>query len=91
MLLNDEAMEYFSKGLYNVDFEPPISRYAALALAALEKRKAMPVHHKRTFWRYCHYCPSCTSYLEKEGLKYCPDCGQKLDWSNYESGLKYVR
>ena len=26
-----------------------------------------------------------------ENLKYCDHCGQRLDWSNYELGLKYVR
>jgi hypothetical protein len=61
------------------------------AINALHKRKAQLVDHKRTFWRYTHYCPSCSTQLFREGVRYCDSCGQALDWSNYELGLKYVR
>lgn len=35
-----------------------------------------------TRWNW--WCPSC--YLEKMSteLRYCPDCGQALDWSDEE-------
>lgn len=62
-----------------------------IAIEALRKRVARLVNHERTFWRYSHYCPSCSELLHSVGLRYCNNCGQKLDWSNYEVGLKYVR
>ena len=27
-------------------------------------------------------CPSCFYHTDYTELKYCPDCGQALDWSN---------
>ena len=85
MSLLDDALEHFSHGLHNQEFEHPISKYVALALAALEKRKAAMVVHERTFWTYRHRCPSCRILLEKEGIAYCSHCGQHLDWSAYEA------
>ena len=30
-------------------------------------------------------CPRCKSFhSESEGYQYCSECGQKLDWSDYE-------
>ena len=32
-----------------------------------------------------HYCPICGFYsVEKDYANYCPNCGQKLDWSDSE-------
>ena len=61
------------------------------AIYALQKREPMLVNHERTFWTYKHFCPSCSELLRIEAVSYCERCGQKLDWSNYEEGLKYVR
>ena len=34
-------------------------------------------------------CPRCKSFhSESEGYQYCSECGQKIDWSDYE---KYLR
>ena len=31
-----------------------------------------------------HYCPICGFYsVEKDYANYCPNCGQKLDWSDW--------
>jgi hypothetical protein len=87
----DEAIAHFKYGISHDIFKPPVVDYASMAILALEKSKPKLVIHERSFWHYSHYCPSCNSYLEKEGLKYCPDCAQALDWSTYEMGLKYVR
>ena len=59
-----------------------------IAIEALCKRMPMLVNHEKTFWRYYHYCPSCSDLLPREGVKYCDSCGQKLDWSNYWEALK---
>jgi hypothetical protein len=88
MILIDEAIDHFKYGISHDIFKPPITRYANLAVIALEKMKPVLVSHKKTFWKYYHYCPSCSSQLEKEGLNFCPNCGQKLCWDNYWEGLK---
>ena len=88
MTLIDEAIDHFKHGISHDIFKPPVTRYANLAVVALEKMKPRLVNHDKTFWKYYHYCPTCASQLEKEGLSYCPDCGQKLCWDNYWKGLK---
>jgi predicted amidophosphoribosyltransferase len=62
--------------------------FNARAIWALEKQVAKPVYHERTFWRHINYCPACQEQLRAEALKYCDNCGQKLDWSNYWEALK---
>jgi hypothetical protein len=85
------AIDYFQQKIWRDDILLEEAHFTNQAIMALQKQEPTLVNHERTFWHYSHYCPSCASYLEKEGLKYCPDCGQALDWSNYELGLKYVR
>ena len=31
---------------------------------------------------YIYNCPNCKGYNVMERSSYCPDCGQKLDWSD---------
>ena len=87
----DEVISHFKYGVSHDIFKSPVTEYANLAIDALEKRKPRLVHNERNFWTYKHYCPACQEQLHIEGLKYCNSCGQKLDWSTYELGLKYVR
>jgi hypothetical protein len=87
----DKAIAHFKYGVSHDIFKSPVVQYSELAIAALEKTKPMLVNHERTFWTYRHYCPNCQDQLRIEALKYCENCGQRLDWSNYELGLKYVR
>ena len=89
--MSDRAVLYFYERVADPKATAEDLHYYNKAILALDKQVPKLVIHNRTFWHYSHYCPSCDSYLEKEGLKYCPDCGQKLDWSTYELGLKYVR
>ena len=65
--------------------------FNSMAIRALQKTQPMLVNHERTFWRYTHFCPTCSEQLKIEDLRYCDHCGQRLDWSNYDLGLKYVR
>lgn len=89
--MSERAVIYFQEQSSKYGTTKETWHYNQKAIQALRKQTPMLVNHERTFWRYTHYCPSCTILLEREGLKYCPDCGQRLDWSNYEAGLKYFR
>ena len=83
-----EAIAHYSYGIAHDIFKPPVTVYANLAIAALEKMDAKLVKHNKTFWSYKHFCPKCSTILLRENIKYCDNCGQKLDWSNYWEALK---
>ena len=87
----DEAISHFKYGVSHDIFKSPVTEYANLAIDALEKRKPRLVHHERTFWTYKHYCPACAEQLQTEFTKFCINCGQSLNWRDYELGLRYVR
>lgn len=91
MNLIREAISHFKYGIDHDIYKQPVTNYANTAVEALEKCLPMLVKHKRTFWYYAHFCPACGIGFDKEGLNYCHSCGQALDWSDYEKGLKYVR
>lgn len=59
-----------------------------LAEMALKKTQPMLVQHEKTFWTYKHYCPVCSELIDKENLRFCDKCGQRLDWSNYWEAIK---
>jgi hypothetical protein len=88
MELIKEAISHFKYGVTHDIFKPPVTKYANLAIVALEKQDAALVNHDKGFWRYRHFCPSCYTEFDREGLKYCSNCGQRLDWSNYWEALK---
>lgn len=88
MTIIRDAIEHFSYGISHDIFKPPVTVHANLAIAALEKMDAKLVNHDKTFWSYKHFCPSCSIMLPRENMKYCDNCGQKLDWSNYWEALK---
>jgi rRNA maturation endonuclease Nob1 len=54
-----------------------------MGIQALEKQ--VP---KKVIWKYAFYwacCPNCKNNIydeEKEKFKFCPDCGQALEWSD---------
>lgn len=87
----DSAIAYFQEASCKSTTTMEAVNFNSMAVRALQKTKPMLVNHERTFWRYTHYCPACAEQLRIENLKYCDHCGQRLDWSNYELGLKYVR
>ena len=45
---------------------------------AVEKQMEKKVITNHSWTHYHFYCPICKA--EVNGMKYCPNCGQKLDW-----------
>ena len=89
--MSERAIVYFQEQSCKSDTTHEALLYNDRAIYALRKQVPELVHHERTFWTYRHFCPACNDLLYKEALKYCNNCGQALDWSNYELGLKYLR
>ncbi len=89
--MSERAICYFQEQSCRNDVSHETVLYNNRAIWALRKQVPMLVNHERTFWHYYHYCPDCSELLSREGLRYCDRCGQRLDWSNYEAGLTYLR
>jgi rubrerythrin len=86
--MSQRAIRYFQEQAHTESATIEDLHYYNKAVRALEKQVPIPVNHEKTFWTYKHYCPSCSTMLDREALKYCPYCGQKLDWGNYWEALK---
>ena len=82
-----KAKEHFQYGISNDIFSDPVTSYAKTAIKALEKQIPQKVRYieekNRPVQGYvivAPECPCCTHRLKKY-YKYCPVCGQALDWS----------
>lgn len=85
----ESAISHFKYGISHDIFSEPVTSYAKMAVAALEKQ--IPVKPVEV-GKYGFGCPNCNEDLgiEKEDIyiydmeppKYCSDCGQKLDWKD---------
>lgn len=89
--MSERAVLYFYEKAADSKATAEDLHYYNKAIWALEKQVPRIVNHERTFWHYFHYCPTCSEQLTVENISYCNYCGQHLDWSTYELGLKYVR
>lgn len=78
--------------LYNKDFEPKNNNTSLenkknaidMAIAALEKQiPKKPFQDKDIYGTKYLLCRECSKILSFVGFvaRYCPDCGQKIDWS----------
>lgn len=86
--MNQRAIVYFQEQSCRDDTTIEALHYYCRAVRALEKQVPKSVNHEKSFWRYRHFCPSCSEEFSRENLDYCDKCGQKLDWSNYWEALK---
>ena len=48
--------------------------------AAVDKQTARKATTNHSWTHYHFFCPVCN--MEVNDMKYCPNCGQKLDWSD---------
>ena len=86
--MSQRAIVYFQEQSRRDDITTEALYYYCRAIQALEKQVPKLVNHEKTFWTYKHYCPTCSELFRVEDLKHCPNCGQRLDWSNYWEALK---
>jgi hypothetical protein len=84
----ERAIVYFQEQSCRDDITTEALHYYCRAVRALEKQVPKMVNHEKTFWTYKHFCPECSEQFKIENFKYCPHCGQRLDWSNYWEALK---
>lgn len=65
--------------------ESLIAEYRAIGTvdecrAAVDKQTARKATTNHSWTHYHFFCPVCN--MEVNDMKYCPNCGQKLDWSD---------
>lgn len=88
MITREQAIAHYKYGINFDIFSEPVTTYAQLAIEALEKQIPKKVTSKycpnKAFFLGEKYCPSCHKFIgfpHTTHHKYCPDCGQALDWS----------
>ncbi len=69
--------EFSPTGIYEYD-SSKMPKRIDLSLLAIKKQIPVKVDTTASCWR----CPVCG--MELHGTRYCPDCGQALDWGNDE-------
>lgn len=89
----EEALEIINIAIAEVEWNYPLDYAAAFEVAIEVLEKQIP---KRAISTYIgnYKCPTCESYIDitDDDLhvyeivppKYCPNCGQALDWSEEE-------
>jgi hypothetical protein len=73
-----DAMEFFKKILYNGIYRQYVGNFDT-AISALEKQ--IPKKRADGWYGKNTECPICHIVASN---KYCPNCGQALDWSDTE-------
>ena len=74
-----EAISHYHYGVTHDIFSEPVTRYAKLAIKALEKQIPQKVISEKYFYGYKYFCPSCKLCVNDD---FCGNCGQALDWSD---------
>ena len=92
-ILRDNHIQFTREKYGNLDKEKlqniinlKLARWDILEEALKRNEPMKPLLKDMGFEHYDIYCPSCKEYIgfrnsvrESLTLKYCPDCGQKLD------------
>ena len=77
-----EAIKIFERYIDNEAYTEKMQNACKLAIKALEK--ATPKKRKIYAPLGLELCPTCGKDTYREFFKYCPYCGQALDWSEEE-------
>lgn len=81
--LLDKAVEMAIKALEEVQKYRKIGTMEECR-AAMEKQTARKATTNHSWTHYHFFCPVCKK--EVNDMKYCPSCGQKLDWRDEDDG-----
>lgn len=77
-----EALENLNDIAYYEDGYDDLARQSYLTLkVAIRRNEPMKVD-LTTECDWFYKCPNCGGYNIMERSRYCPDCGQRLDWSD---------
>ena len=94
-MTNKEAIETINIAMAEVEWDYPMDYTVAFEMAvdALEKQvQKKPIKTKiatlnkspeAISWESIHCCSRCESNLDSQ-YKYCPQCGQEIDWEDEE-------
>lgn len=82
-MTESDAIKEFQQNI-DMPFGSNISREASeLAIQALEKQiPKKPIYIANLGYAALWLCPVCERRIVRSDLKYCHQCGQKLDWSD---------
>lgn len=83
----EDAIIHYKHGITHDIFSEPVISYAKLSIEALEKQIPKKAIYDSIYRVYCCPCGSpCTFYgacrTFENKTRFCPDCGQALDWSD---------
>ena len=83
MSIYKNAIDALAKYCSNNEIYEELDILNKLVETAIPK-KAKPLFIPLPFMPY--HCPCCGHLVnnKKELFNYCPNCGQKIDWSNYD-------
>jgi hypothetical protein len=88
-----KAIRHYKYGISHDIFGEPVISYAKLAVNALEKQIPMEHHHtivsecsggEKIRTSICPDCLGCIMTVPEEFPRFCPWCGQAIDWSANE-------
>lgn len=77
-MTNEEAIIIFRN---TIAIEPDIKEAHRLAISALGKQIPKKVGKDGYGWNECTVCHNHGNNLLSNKFKWCPYCGQKLDWT----------
>ena len=79
-----EALENLNDIAYYEDGYGDLASQSYLTLKlAIKRNEPMKVELVKHYVGFGYYkCPKCEKTIIEADYNYCPDCGQKLDWSD---------
>lgn len=94
-MTNEDAIKTINIAAAEVEWDYPMDYQVAFEMAIDALEKHIPKKPTKTkiailnkspeaiSWESIHCCPRCESNLAPQ-YKYCPQCGQALNWEDYD-------